>query len=138
LYQGKYDDAFDEIEILGFSLCSPFELLNDQIPSELCAEDLKNHLRKIVSIAGYMVTRKSTSTKKGEAMAFGTFLDRKGKWIDTAHFPNVLKQFPFFGRGCYLITGKVVEEFGFYSIDVTEMKKLEMTTRDDLALLKVP
>ena len=64
-------------------------------------------------------------------MCFGTFLDRQGQWIDTTHFPQVLQQYPFTGRGCYLITGKVVEEFGFYSLDVTEMKRLEFKTRDD-------
>jgi DNA polymerase-3 subunit alpha len=137
LYQGKYDDAFDEIEILNFPLCSYFELLKEPILSDLCAEDLKNHLGKIVSIVGTMVTRKATSTKKGEAMAFGTFLDRKGKWIDTTHFPNILRQFPFYSRGCYLITGKVVEEFGFYSIDVTEMKRLDLKTRDDVEEMKM-
>jgi DNA polymerase-3 subunit alpha len=64
-------------------------------------------------------------------MAFGTFLDSNGKWIDTTHFPQVVKQFPFTARrSCYLITGKVVEEFGFYSIDVTEMKRLESLTRE--------
>ena len=76
-----------------------------------------------------MVTRKSTRTKRGDAMAFGTFLDKEGKWIDTTHFPNVLAQFPFYGRACYLITGKVVEEFGFYSLEVTKMQKLNYVER---------
>jgi len=133
LYHGKFDDAFDEIEILDFPLCSYFELIKDKMSSELCAEDFKRHKGKIISIVGSMVTRKSTSTRKGEAMAFGTFLDKKGKWIDTTHFPNVVKQFPFKGRGCYLITGKVVEEFGFFSIDVTEMKQLDLRTRNDIS-----
>src|SRR5947207_4754644 len=31
LDQGKLDDAFDELEILDFSLCSPFELLASSI-----------------------------------------------------------------------------------------------------------
>jgi DNA-directed DNA polymerase III PolC len=132
LHQEKYDDAFDEREILELTLCSPFELLKDPIPSEFCAEDLKNHFGKIISIVGYMVTRKSTNTKKGEIMAFGTFIDRRGKWIDTTHFPNVLKQYPFYGKGCYLITGKVMLEFGFYSLDVVEMKRLDFITREEI------
>ena len=81
---------------------------------------------------GYSVTRKRTRTKHGEEMCFGTFLDREGKWIDTTHFPDVLKKYPFTGKGCYLITGKVVEEFGFYSLDVTEMKRLDFRTRNDV------
>lgn len=96
------------------------------------AAELSTHLGKIVSIVGYSVTRKRTRTKKGEEMSFGTFLDSDGHWIDTTHFPNVLKQYPFIGKGCYLITGKVVQEFGFYSMDVTAMKKLGMLTREDV------
>ena len=128
------DDAFDELEILGFPLCSPFDLLKEEIPSQLTADDLKNHLGEVVSIVGYLVTRKYARTKHGEEMNFGTFLDKYGKWIDTTHFPPVIKKYPFTARrSCYQITGKVVEEFGFYSIDVTEMKRLDMLTREDLS-----
>jgi DNA polymerase-3 subunit alpha len=133
LYEGRFDDAFDEIELLGFPLmCSPFDLTSPLVhlqKRERCvleeAGHLKRHLEKIISIEGYLVTLKSTRTKRNEYMAFGTFLDRKGKWIDTTHFPNVLEQFPFRGKACYLITGKVVVEFGFYSIDVTAMQRLD-------------
>ena len=130
----QLDDAFDELEILGFPLCSPFDLLKDEIPSQLTADDLKNHLGEVVSIVGYLVTRKYARTKHGEEMNFGTFLDKYGKWIDTTHFPPVIKKYPFTARrSCYQITGKVVEEFGFYSIDVTEMRRLDMLTREDLS-----
>ncbi len=134
LYSGKFDDTFDELELLGFSMRSPFDMLaHSEISTQqvLIGESskMKNYLGKIVSIVGYQVTRKSTTTKRGESMAFGTFLDRKGKWIDTTHFPDVLRQFPFKGRGCYLITGKVVEEFGFYSLDVTGMERLNNVER---------
>ena len=133
LNSNKLDDAIDELEILGFPLCSPFDLLKDELPSQYCADDLKNNLGKTVSIVGYLVTRKYARTKHGDAMNFGTFLDRNGKWIDTTHFPQVIKKYPFTARrSCYLITGKVVEEFGFYSIDVTEMYRLVMITRDDI------
>jgi DNA polymerase III alpha subunit len=130
LHHGKLDDAFDEMELLGFPLCSPFDLLKEKTPSPLSAADLKNHLGKICSITGYFVTRKHTRTKKGDAMAFGTFLDKNGCWIDTTHFPGVLEKYPFRGKGCYLITGKVVEEFGFYSLDVTAMERLEFSTKN--------
>ena len=134
LYSGKFDDAFDELELLGFSMRSPFEMIDsfsvatNTVRLEESSE-LKFHLGKIISIIGYQVTRKPTTTKRGEAMAFGTFLDKKGKWIDTTHFPNILKQFPFKGKGCYLITGKVVEEFGFFSLDVTGMERLNNVER---------
>ena len=67
-------------------------------------------------------------------MCFGIFLVRRVKWIDTMHFPNVLKQFSSLrGKACYVITGKVVEEFGFYSLDITEMKRLDYKTRNDIS-----
>ncbi len=129
----QLDDAFDELEILGFPLCSPFDLLKEKLPSDLLAADLKNNLGEVVDIVGYLVTRKYARTKNGDEMNFGTFLDRTGKWIDTTHFPPVVKRYPFTARrSCYHITGKVVEEFGFYSIDVMQMKRLDMLTREDL------
>jgi DNA-directed DNA polymerase III PolC len=131
LYHGKYDDAFDEIELLGFPLCPPFELLQSPLSSHLTAGDLKKHVGKIVSITGYLVTRKQTSTRKGEPMSFGTFLDREGRFFDTTHFPDVLQKYPFRGRKCcYTITGKVVNDYGFYSIDVIKMEMLMMKTRE--------
>jgi DNA polymerase-3 subunit alpha len=35
---------------------------------------------------------------------------------------------PFKGKGCYLVTGKVVEDFGFPSLEVTAMEKLPFIT----------
>jgi DNA polymerase III alpha subunit len=125
LYYEQFDDAFDEIEIFGFPLCSRFQLLKELPVHTIVAKDLKNREGEIISIVGQLVTYKSTSTKHGEHMAFGTYIDRNGDWIDTTHFPYVLKKYPIWRRGCYLIKGKVVEDFGFYSIDVTEMQYLD-------------
>jgi uncharacterized protein YqgQ len=35
-------------------------------------------------------------------------------------------KYPFRGRGVYHIIGKVIEEFGFYSIEVSEFYKEDM------------
>lgn len=135
LYSSQTDDTWDEIEMLGFPLCSPFELLTaeslpcNEINFVALASELPQYCGRTVAIAGYFVTRKPTRTKHGQPMAFGTFLDRNGQWIDTTHFPNVVKQYPFRGRGCYCITGKVVQEFGFYSIDVTSLSLLPYKLR---------
>jgi len=56
-------------------------------------------------------------------MNFGTFIDFEGQFIDTVHFPPVAAKYPFRGRGVYAITGKVVSEFGFLSIEVSKMIK---------------
>ncbi len=91
----------------------------------LYASELKNLSGRTIEIIGYYVTRKPTMTKKGEPMMFGCFLDREGFFFDTNHFPEAAKKYPFRGAGCYLIKGKVAEEFGFYSINVEEMHKID-------------
>jgi DNA polymerase-3 subunit alpha len=57
-------------------------------------------------------------------MNFGTFLDREGDWIDTVHFPPLVKKYPVKGRGIYRIVGKVVEEFDFYSLEVISLERM--------------
>jgi len=57
-------------------------------------------------------------------MHFGTFLDDEGEMSDTTHFPDSLRSYPFRGDGIYLILGKVVDDFGYASIDVRKMAKM--------------
>jgi DNA polymerase-3 subunit alpha len=57
-------------------------------------------------------------------MNFGSFIDVEGNFFDTTHFSQSLKIWPFKGSGTYLILGKVVEEFGFPSLEVEKMAKL--------------
>ena len=56
-------------------------------------------------------------------MYFGTFLDIEGDFIDTVHFPPVAARYPFRGRGVYTLTGNVMEEFGYYTLEVEKMVK---------------
>lgn len=118
------EHTFDEMEILGFPLSDPFLLLAEPAWSKLLAKDFPRHLNKFISIFGYLVARKNTSASGGKRMAFGTFLDQEGHFIDTVHFPQVAAQYPFRGRGVYLLSGKIVEEFGFYSMEVQRMEKM--------------
>ena len=62
-------------------------------------------------------------------MCFGTFYDVHGKVFDTVHFPDSARKFPFRGRGFYDIKGKVIEDFGVYTIDVHWMDKLPMVSK---------
>ncbi len=118
------ENAFDEIELLGFPLCNPFELLEEPFTNRMRAVHLKNRIGKIVTIEGYLVTTKRTSTTGGKQMYFGNFLDYDGYFIDTVHFPPVAKRFPFRGKGIYKITGKVMEEFDCISIEVSKLERL--------------
>jgi DNA polymerase-3 subunit alpha len=125
LHRTEIEDAFDEIELLGFPLCNPFKLIEDP-DRGIPAQALKKYLNRHVHIIGYCVTTKPASTRKGEPMAFGTFTDREGNVFDTVHFPDIIKKYPFRGRGFYEIRGKVTEDFGVYAIDVTWMDKVPM------------
>lgn len=124
LYKHPFEDAFDEIELLGFPIRSPFDLLERLPVKQLRAADLKYHVGRIVSITGYLIHVKTTLTSGAEKMHFGVFLDLDGHWLDTVHFPPVARRYPFQGPGCYEVTGKVMEEFEFVSVEVTSMRRL--------------
>lgn len=118
-------DAYDEIELLGFPISiSMFDLLQTSFRGELQAKDLMQNSGKKVRMVGRMVTIKYVWTSKKEIMHFGTFIDSNGEFFDTVHFPDTLKKYPFKGSGVYLLLGKVVEEFGFPSIEIEKMAKL--------------
>jgi DNA polymerase-3 subunit alpha len=121
LLTNQIENAYDEIELLGFPLCSPFALLRDPVQNEHRASDLRDYLNQKMVIYGYLVTTKVTKTTRGDRMGFGTWIDRDGYFFDTVHFPDVLRQFPFRGRAIYRISGKVTEEFGFYTLEVNEI-----------------
>lgn len=134
LVDSPLDDAFDEIDSLGFTLASPFSLLRNAVPSNLKATELKQYINQEVSIVGYLVNIKNTGTSKGERMCFGTFIDLDGYWIDTVHFPDSARQFPFTGGGCYHIKGMVTVEYDFLTIEVNYLKRLPYIDRDDVKL----
>jgi DNA polymerase-3 subunit alpha len=124
LERNNIEDAFDEIELLGFALCDPFTLVNATDLGNTTADKLMSKIKKPVTIMGYLVAKKDTSTKNGQPMYFGTFYDKHGKVFDTVHFPNISQQWPFRGRGFYFITGVVVEDFGIPMIEVITMDKV--------------
>ncbi|PNQ74941.1 DNA polymerase III subunit alpha [Hanstruepera neustonica] len=117
------ENAFDEIELLGFPLCNPFDLLEYPSLNPLRANQLLFYRNKTITIEGYLVTTKNTGTSDGKRMFFGTFLDRDGYFIDTVHFPPIAAKFPFRGQGVYTITGKVLEDFDCVNIEVSSMER---------------
>ncbi len=129
LHHSDLEDAWDQVKILGFPLVSPFKMIDPGIAGETRftdAQDLPNFLGKTVEVLAYYVTRKVTYTIKGEMMFFGTFIDRRGDWIDTVHFPDVAKQYRFRGRACYIVKGRVTEEFDTWSIEAESMEMIPM------------
>ncbi|HDR89332.1 MAG TPA: DNA polymerase III subunit alpha [Bacteroidetes bacterium] len=125
LEQSRLEDAWDEIELLGFPVTlNDFDLLKIRSRGEATAATLLQHTGQTIRMVGNLVTTKYVRTVKKEVMYFGTFLDARGDFFDTVHFPSSLKKYPFRGKGLYLMLGKVVEEFGFPSLEVQKMVKL--------------
>ncbi len=132
LWKHRLEDAFDEMELLGLSILSPFELLKDELSSSLKACHLPQLIGQLVRIVGYLIHRKPTRTSNGKTMYFGTWIDLDGHWLDTVHFPPAAKTYPFRGPGCYCIEGIVVEEYGFLSVEVTQMERMPNFSLEDV------
>ncbi|MNL03335.1 DNA polymerase III subunit alpha [compost metagenome] len=119
-----FEDAFDEIEILGFPVSfNPFDLLQTRYRGTVMTKDLTKFHKRQVKMLAYLISRKHVPTKRG-AMFFGTWIDAEGEYFDTAHFPNCLEEYPFQGGGCYLLLGTVEVDFHFPTITIHKMAKM--------------
>ncbi|MDQ3846652.1 MAG: DNA polymerase III subunit alpha, partial [Bacteroidota bacterium] len=125
-----FEDALDEIELLGFPLSNVFDLVDAGNVHFVPAAHFHLHVGKVVDVLGYYITIKALHTIKGEYMFFGTFIDTAGDWIDTVHFPQAADQYPLTGKGFYHIRGKVAEEFGVYGIDVQWLQKCGLKCKE--------
>lgn len=124
--QHAIEDAYDEIETLGFPITlNHFDLIKTDFRGEIKATHMMDRVGQKVRMVGQLVTIKYVRTVKKEIMNFAAFLDDKGEFFDTVHFPDSLKNYPFRGEGVYLLLGKIVEEFGSPSMEVEKMAKLE-------------
>jgi DNA polymerase-3 subunit alpha len=125
LVQGQIEDVYDEIELFGFPVTmSWFDMLETNFRGEVAAREMSTYTGKKVRMVGHLVTVKYIKTIKNDWMNFGCFIDSEGNFFDTTHFSQSLQNWPFKGSGTYLILGKVVEEFGFPSLEVEKMAKL--------------
>ncbi len=125
LEQSSDEDAYDEMELLGFPVTlSPFDLLITPFRGEITAHEMLSHVGKKVRMVGNLVTIKYVRTVKHEWMHFGTFLDVTGEFFDVVNFPSSLKNYPYKGKGVYLLLGEITEEMGFPSMTVEKMAKL--------------
>lgn len=103
---------------------APHPATNNEEPTTLSARDMPAHKGQRVTMLGYMIHVKTTTTSSGSYMSFGSFIDPAGDFWDSTQFPRVAEQYPFRGRGVYLLTGHVEEEFGHYSLRTERMEKL--------------
>ena len=95
--------------------------MSSSIDKHILAHEFPVFLGQRIETFGYLSAVKKSHTSKGEVMFFGTFIDVHGGTIDTVHFPESGRKFPFRGRGVYQLKGIITEEFGFYTIEVGEM-----------------
>jgi len=127
LENSAIEDAYNELELLGFPLhFSMFDFLKTNYRGDVMAADLNKHVGITIKMVGNYVCEKTVRMVKNTKMWFGTFIDANGDFFDTTHFPNTTSGYPFKGKGCYLILGKVVEDFNFPSIEVLKFAKLDI------------
>ena len=125
LEHNRLEDVYDEIELLGFPVTlSYFGMLKTAFKGEMGAREMDQHIGRRVRMVGHLATIKYVKTVKKEMMHFGTFVDQYGEFFDSTHFPDALKKYPFKGSGMYLIYGKIVEEFGYPSLEAEKLAKL--------------
>jgi DNA-directed DNA polymerase III PolC len=127
LEQNVLADIYDEIELLGFPITHTyFDLLKTKFRGDILAHEMASHDGKTIRMLGLLVTIKYVRTTKREWMHFGTFIDVNGYFFDTVHFPKSVTEYPFRGDGIYLVKGKIVKDFGFPSMNVEKMAKMQL------------
>ncbi|UMQ41614.1 DNA polymerase III subunit alpha [Chryseobacterium sp. Y16C] len=131
--RNPFEDAFDEIEILGFPVSySIFDLLKTKHRGDVLVKDLLKYHKKQVRMLAYLISRKHVPIKmknhpgKKDDMYFGTWIDAEGQYFDTAHFPDSLKKFPFKEGGIYLLQGTVEVDYHFPTVTITRMAKMPL------------
>ena len=123
---GSIEESYDQMELLGFPLCNYFDLVNENLKPHILAMDMKGHVNRKVLLYGKLVNTRFHKGANGKLMRFCTFVDIKGSYFDTVHFHDTVDRYPIHGIGVYECMGKVIEEFGFYSIEVIATRKLTL------------
>ncbi|GAA4281656.1 DNA polymerase III subunit alpha [Gaetbulibacter aestuarii] len=126
LVSGWVEDAYDQMELLGFPLFDYFSLVNEAFKPHIFAKDMKTQVNKPVLLYGKLVNTRYHKASNNKIMRFSTFIDAQGDYFDAVHFHHVVEKYPIHGIGVYECFGKVIEEFGFYSIEVIRTRKLAL------------
>ncbi len=108
--------------VLGFLVDRhPMELFKQALGEQklVKARDLGKHVGRKVRLAGWLITGKTVSTNKHEAMQFLTFEDETGL-VEATFFPEAYRRFHLtldWGRP-YVLEGLVEENFGAATLTV--------------------
>jgi DNA polymerase-3 subunit alpha len=121
-------EAFDQMELLGFPLCSHFKMLKNPIEKSVKAKDLKDYVGKEILIYGALITVKKTGTSNGKYMYFGTFFDKEGDVFDTVQFPVTAEKYPLRSKGIYKCYGTVNNDQDYISITIKWLQRQDTLT----------
>lgn len=124
LEYNKLEDAYDEMELLGFPLCSYFDLVDERICKHIKANQFESYIGKTVLMYGVLVNTRFHGSDKVKKMRFATFVDSNGDFFDTVHFSDVVDKYPITGRGVYACYGTVNDEFGHQTLTIIQSKKV--------------
>ncbi|HEU4551818.1 MAG TPA: DNA polymerase III subunit alpha [Chitinophaga sp.] len=119
-----HEDAFDQITLLGFPLCSPFSILEHDQSPYVTVREMAGKVGRQVRALGYLVCAKHINTAQGAPMCFGTFLDREQAFLDTVHFPESFRQYPLQKSGFYILEGRVTCEYDVILLEISYMRKI--------------
>jgi DNA polymerase-3 subunit alpha len=120
------EDAYDQMELLGFPLYSYFDLISEPLLSDSKAAEMPIYQNKEILLYGILVNTRFNTTKDNKNMRFSTFVDQAGDYFDVVHFTKVVDKYPIHGIGVYACYGKVTEEFGHFSLDAIWTRKIAL------------
>jgi error-prone DNA polymerase len=116
----------NEIEVFGFIVSvHPMSYYRTALRMEdtVFARDLGGLVGRRVRVAGIMITAKTVRTRDERLMQFISFEDETAIY-ETVFFPQQYKRFArvLSSHGPYVLTGKVTEEFGVISLNVSSIR----------------
>ena len=125
----REERLFREMEALDFTITAhPLELYKNGNGKEkiVPASKFKYYRAKMITAVGWLVYRKRTRTHQGNYMMFLSMEDLSSTF-EAVLFPQAYHRFgsALRGPGPYQLFGKVVDEFGTFSLDVQGIQNSE-------------
>lgn len=113
-----------ELETFGYMVSAhPLQLLKEHLPGLITASQLGERINQRVRMAGWVISSKRITTKKGKPMRYLSMEDTTGDF-EVVLFPNQYQIYApsILGPGPYLIEGRVKEEWGTLTIVAQRIK----------------
>ena len=118
------ENVYDEMELLGFTIHNYFKLVTEPFLPSVKAKEMNAFSNKNVLIYGMLVNTRYNKTSQNKLMRLSTFIDENGHYFDAVHFTDVVHQYPINGMGIYGCYGKIINRYGFCSMNIIQSKKM--------------